>query len=112
MVSPFVQPNAARACSNAALRATVSTSPGASAPTTTMRRFAPDRCARAAIGQAAAPPIKVTNSRRLIGQLRGNPEQGLVLRGFDRKGWITSAGPEDGSLPGFGPGYVGGWSIA
>src|SRR5437667_3662608 len=66
MVSPFVQPNAARACSNAALRATVSTSPGASWPTTTMRRFAPDRCARAAIGQAAAPPIKVTNSRRFI----------------------------------------------
>src|SRR5947208_785853 len=66
MLSPFVQPNAARACSNAALRAIASTSPGASWPTTTMRRFAPDRCARAAIGQAAAPPIKVTNSRRFI----------------------------------------------
>src|SRR5258706_9425805 len=66
MVSPFVQPNAARACSNAALRATVSSSTGASWTNTTIGRFAADRCARAAIGQAAAPPIKVTNSRRFI----------------------------------------------
>src|SRR5690348_18417273 len=61
MLPPFIQPNAASACSNAALRATASTSPGGSWPTTTMCRFAPDCCARASIGQTAATPIPEMN---------------------------------------------------
>src|SRR5215471_9308302 len=63
----MIQPNAARLCTKAARRTSASAS-SAERPIRKPMRRAPSRCcARAASGHAAAPPRRVTNSRRCIG---------------------------------------------
>src|ERR1700750_1454946 len=64
-------------------------------------------CARAAIGQAAAPPTKETNSRRFIRPpLRQSSRQGLLSRASDRKDSIPQQGRETAALRIFRPAHV------
>ena len=70
---PSIQPNSCSACWNAVRRARASGSLATSGKSTPMRRTGSGCCARAASGQtAAAPPISVMKSRRLI----GSPDRG------------------------------------
>src|SRR5450759_323006 len=64
---PSVQPNSRRPCTNAASRACPCRSSAARLISTPMRRIRSGCCAREASGHvAAAPPISVMNSRRLM----------------------------------------------
>src|SRR5262249_23690294 len=90
MLCPSVQPSSRRALTNASVRARLSGSfaarPPASQP---IRRMRSACCARAASGQAAAPPRSEMNSRRLI--IRSPGRRG-------REGWVKAEARARGGL--------------